>query len=922
MIARLRYPEKFLLISLLFLLPLAVTMYFMVSEQNVRIQFGQKEIIGTQYLRTLSKVYLGTLQHRHAAMRALTLGITVDEALVPARDRVDAALTDLQLLDQRYGAELRSTELFAQVAAGWNDLRADQLRGDAVDGYDRYRTLLDAQRQLIAQVGDYSNLILDPDLDSYYIMDAVLLRLPEVQESIARLQLINEGLIPRERLQADRRTELVMTLSLIRANRDSLRRNLDTAYAQPHWAELPSRLQASDARYFAQIADLIEQYELTLASPERLLGTRKLADLGATTLLVSDELYATASPALEQLLDLRIGALQWIQIMTVIFALLLLGAAFTAGIALMRSISRPLEDLLAATRRLAAGDYAARVTVSGTSEVAQVGHAFNQMAHEVRTGNELLEQRVAERTAALAAAIHEAQEARVAAEEANRAKSAFLANMSHELRTPLNAIIGYSEMLQEEVADLGDTSLTPDLLKIHTAGRHLLALINDILDLSKIEAGKMELHLEHVSLGPLIDDVMATISPLAARNGNTLAVHGDRALSLTADLTRLRQSLLNLLANAAKFTEQGQITLAISQVMTSEGEFIHLQVRDTGIGMRQEQLGKLFREFTQGDTSTTRRYGGTGLGLALSRRFCQMMGGDITVTSVPGHGSTFTIILPRAGITPLPEVPPVHLAPFVDDHDLTADEPSRGTVLVIDDDPATHDLLRRTLAREGLRVVSAFTGEEGLARVRLLRPDVITLDVLLRGADGWQILTALKADPELATIPVLMLTIIDERNTGFALGAADYLTKPIDRHRLVDLVSRYCQANDPQADVLVIEDDPATRDLLARTMHQSGWTARTAENGRVALDYVAQARPDLILLDLMMPELDGFGFLEILRQNPTWASIPVIVVTAMELSAEERALLTASVQRVIQKGDFEREALLREVQALVASHTH
>jgi signal transduction histidine kinase/CheY-like chemotaxis protein len=922
MIARLRYPHKFLLISLLFLLPLVVTMGFMVAEQNVRIRFAQKEIIGARYLSALSEVYLGTLRHRHAAMRALSLGITVDEALLPARDRVDAGLATLRPLQAAHGVELRTAELFERVDAGWAALRADQQRGSASEGYDRYRALIDDQRALIAIVGDQSNLILDPDLDSYYIMDAVLLRLPEAQEIIARILLINEGLVPQSRLMSDRRTELIMHLSLLRSNREALRRNLNTAYAHTDGSTLQADLAPTEAAYFSLADSMLIQYQQAVTAPDRLLGTRQLVEAGEQALNASASLYTTASPALEALLTTRIAGLQQRQSFTIVFALLLVLAAFTAGTRLMRSISQPLEALLRATRRLAAGDLEARVAFSGTSEAAQVGQAFNQMAHEVQTGRELLEQRVIERTHELIAANRIAEEARVAAEEATRAKSAFLANMSHELRTPLNAIIGYAEMLQEDAADNGYDDLTADLEKIRIAGRHLLALINDVLDISKIEAGRMELHLERFSLAGMLSDVISTIAPLVEKNGNRLEVRGDTGGTLFTDLTRLRQSLLNLLSNAAKFTEDGQITLEVDNQSFGAVEYLRLRVSDTGIGIGPAQLARLFREFTQGDASTTRKYGGTGLGLALSRRFCQMLGGDITVTSAPGQGSTFTIIVPR-------EMTQAHA---VNGQGAPASTPaaelfgpSRGTVLVIDDDPATGDLLRRTLTREGLHVVTALSGEEGLARARTLRPDVITLDVLLRGADGWQILAALKANPDLAHIPVLMLTIMDERSTGFSLGAADYLTKPIDRRRLIDLVGRYCSPTPEEPgtrpEVLVIEDDDVTRTILCRTLQQAGWPTRQAANGRAGLAQVGAARPGLILLDLMMPELDGFGFLDQLRHNPAWADLPVIVITAMDLSPEEQAMLTASAQRIIQKGAYAYEQLLDEVRTAIVSHT-
>jgi DNA-binding response OmpR family regulator/anti-sigma regulatory factor (Ser/Thr protein kinase) len=478
-------------------------------------------------------------------------------------------------------------------------------------------------------------------------------------------------------------------------------------------------------------------------------------------------------------------------------------------------------------------------------------------------------------------------------------------------------------MLQEEADELGIDQLAPDLEKIRTAGKHLLALINDILDLSKIEAGKMELHLERFSLDALVREVVTTIAPLAERGGNSLQLRGDSSGFVVADLTKLRQALLNLLANAAKFTEGGQITLEIAGAAIGGVEYLQLRVSDTGIGIEREQLGKLFREFSQGDSSTTRKYGGTGLGLALSRRFCQMMGGDITVASSPGAGSTFTILVPRYGAPVASESAGVAAKPG-DARQPQAElvGPVRGTVLVIDDDRTTQDLLRRTLAREGLRVVAAETGEEGLRLAGELQPDLITLDVLLKDADGWQVLSRLKADPRSAPIPVLMLTILDERNTGFALGAADYLTKPVDRRRLVELVGRYCAPDERAAatgDVLVVEDDDATREMLLRTLEQAGWPARGAANGRLGMEAVAAVAPALIILDLMMPELDGFGFLDELRANAQWSAIPVVVVTAMDLGADERARLNSSVQRVLQKGAYQRDALLSEVSALVAT---
>ncbi len=380
--------------------------------------------------------------------------------------------------------------------------------------------------------------------------------------------------------------------------------------------------------------------------------------------------------------------------------------------------------------------------------------------------------------------------ARQAAEAANSAKSQFLASMSHELRTPLNAIIGYSEMLEEEAADTGQDGFVPDLQKIRAAGRHLLALINDILDLSKIEAGKLELFLETFDVRQVIGEVATTIAPLVEKNGNRLEIRCAEGVGrMHSDLTRTRQVLLNLLSNACKFTQGGSIALAAARERADDGnEWVVLRVSDSGIGMTPEQLSRLFEAFAQADASTARNYGGTGLGLAITRRFSRMMGGDVTVESRPGAGSTFTVRLPALlgearGRTETPAPP---AAPA----DASAPAQS-GTLLVIDDDPEARALMRRFLGKEGFRIEEAADGESGIRMARELRPAVITLDVLMPGMDGWAVLGALKGDPELAGIPVILATIVDEEHLGFALGASEYLTKPIDRERLVTVLDKY-----------------------------------------------------------------------------------------------------------------------------------
>jgi signal transduction histidine kinase/CheY-like chemotaxis protein len=496
--------------------------------------------------------------------------------------------------------------------------------------------------------------------------------------------------------------------------------------------------------------------------------------------------------------------------------------------------------------------------------------------------------------------------------EASKLKSQFLANMSHELRTPLNAIIGLTEMLHEDARDLKRAEELEPLERVLRAAHHLLELINDILDLSKIEAGRMDMHVETFAIAPLVDEVIATIGSAAAKNGNELIVHCPQDIGeMHADQTRIRQALLNLVSNANKFTEHGRVTVDVARVMSKGSEEIAMAVTDTGIGMSPEQVGRLFQEFVQADPSTTRRYGGTGLGLAISRRFCQMMGGEITVASQLGKGSTFTIRLPAR----IEAVQPAPMMRRVRPERLSMKPVKGSLILVIDDDQTVCEVMARYLEREGFVVRTATGGREGLQLAHELHPAAITLDINMPDLDGWTVLAALKGDPQLADIPVVLVTIEDNRSRGYSLGATEYMTKPIDRERLISLLQNI---SSPIArKVLLVDDDEIMRESVRRVLEQEKWEVAGASNGRFALELLGESCPDVIVLDLMMPEMDGFEFLVEMRQRPEWRDIPVLVLTAKDLSVEDQKQLNGYVERVMRKSASELSDLLRELGRLL-----
>ncbi len=511
--------------------------------------------------------------------------------------------------------------------------------------------------------------------------------------------------------------------------------------------------------------------------------------------------------------------------------------------------------------------------------------------------------------------------ARDEALESSRIKSAFLANMSHELRTPMNAILGYSEMLIEDMDCVSKETMLQDLGKIQSAGKHLLNLINDVLDLSRIESGKMTVYIEPIDLKKIISNVVDTVSPVVGRNRNRLeVVCPDDIGVMSSDLVKFQQCLLNLLSNAAKFTENGEVSLEVRCHLVGGVERLQFVVRDTGIGMTPEELSQLFQDFVQADSSTTRKYGGTGLGLSISRRFCQMLGGDIQVESKPNVGSTFTIDLPRHHVdekrgeslaVPMSSVELARVA-------AESQEDGIPTILSIDDNPDSLELIRRSLEKDGFHVLTASSGQSGLELARRCRPDAITLDVMMPDLNGWQVLATLKSDPEVSAIPVILLSVVENRDVGMALGAVDCLSKPIDWIRLSSVLDRHAGVT-KQKSILIIEDDADSSEIVVRLLSRSGWKIETATNGREALEKINVSVPALIVLDLMMPVMDGFSFTEELRNHPEYQSIPIVVLTSKSLTPEDHRRLNGRVEAIMNKGQGARQLLLESVKSLIGS---
>ena len=1039
---RLTYPRKFFLISLFFLAPLALVMAFLLQELGERIDFTVKETLGTRYLHPMVDLFLEAGEARRLTRIYQRGDGIIRPQLVRKLSDIDQAIASVEVVDRELGERLKSTAKLNALKTNWAHLKKETFDPDHARVDTLYADFIGEIRALYSLVGDESNLILDPDLDTYYLMDAILLKLHEGQALLMNLSIEGEGYAFRKIMSPDERAQFIVLLGRIGSNLDDCLKGAELCFKNNPSGTSRPRLEKPYEEFVKGTRASLEQLNHELVEAKVLSFDPKAAAAAVEEpLKKSKALWALVVRELDELMMNRIQKHERRRTIAWLSTLLVLAGVGYLWIAFYAAVMGTVDDLERASQRMLGADPGQEVVLEAHDEMGRVTKSFNAIAQRLRREWEQATQDNARARAAEAsllvseertrliiqsaldavitidaegkvvewnpqaaaifgwtrqetvgknlssliipqkdrAAHHaglkrfsvtgegpllnrrievmalrrngtefpvevsiaplgagkgsgfsaflrditerkrseeELRAAKVSAELANHAKSEFLANMSHELRTPLNSIIGFSTVVLKGKGKHLPPQEATYIERILDNGKHLLGLINTILDLSKIEAGKVDLNVTAVDLAELVRETVAQLEGRVVDKRIQLTAElPPRIAAFPTDADKLKQVLINLVGNAIKFTEKGSVTVRVV-VDPLNDVARRIDVIDTGVGIPKAMLGKIFDAFEQVDSGMSRKYEGTGLGLTISRSLAGLLGCSIEVESEVGQGSTFSLhLLPvaagRAGTTTRIK----RADPVVEPDDHFDVELKDKLVLVIDDEDDSRFLLRQYVSDCGCRVAEAENGADALEKARQLKPDLITLDLMMPGMNGWETLRKLKADPELFDVPVVVVSIVGSENKGTIFGAADLLNKPVSRDELCTVLRRNVKHGNGK--VLVVDDDADARQIVSDYLKEENVEIQTAMDGEDALRRLEEFSPDLIILDLMMPVMDGMTFLHTIRRNPQFISLPVVVTTAKVLTLQEKGQLESAVSVVLKKGEDLKSGLNRIVTGML-----